>query len=101
MTHKPIKRFAMSGEAPTVEDAIRVRQQIERLLVENMREEGYVPVLDIDPSFLNTMTPEETFRWTVVIQGVYVGRTQAWTVEGISGGKKITRRDKSKQSSTP
>jgi hypothetical protein len=48
MTHKKIKRFQVEVEFIDDSDIIRIRNQYENLLISQMRDAGYIRVLDID-----------------------------------------------------
>ena len=103
MTHKRIKRFQIDGIFRDDSDIIRLRHQYESMLVQSMRGDGYVRVLDIDTAF-SVSYNSETQIWSFVmtIHGVYVGKVKAWQIEGCSEGKMLprsTQRDKSKKSS--
>jgi len=90
MTERNIRKFAIEGIAPTIEDAARIRRDIESLIDEDMRHRGYVPVLDIDRVFTTHYDVQrDTFFWRVTIQGVYVGKSRAWEIEGIQSNKEI------------
>jgi hypothetical protein len=91
MTHKQIKKFGIDGESDTVESAVKLRPWIESLLDEQMRDKGYVPVLDIAPAFSTEYTIQNTFKWVVTIHGVYVGKVKAWQIEGIEKGREVKK----------
>ena len=90
MTHKRIKRFQINVEFLDDSDMIRIRHQYENLLIHQMRDQGYVRVLDIDTAFSVEFTGE-TWKFLMTLHGVYVGKKQAWLSEGITQGKLIPR----------
>jgi hypothetical protein len=90
MTHKKIKRFQINVEFLDDSDIIRIKNQYENLLVSQMRDGGYVRVLDIDPAF-SVEFNGETWKFLMTIQGVYVGKKRAWDSEGMQQGKLIPR----------
>ncbi len=90
MTHKQIKRFQVEVEFIDDSDIIRIRNQYENLLTSQMRDAGYVRVLDIDPAFSVEFTGE-TWKFLMTIHGVYVGKKKSWQLEGISQNKQIKR----------
>ena len=49
--HKPIKRFQVEVEFKQDSDMIRVRAQYESLVTHDMRNKGYIPVMDVYPHF--------------------------------------------------
>ena len=89
-THKRIKRFQIDVEFLDDSDMIRLKAQYESLLTQQMRGQGYVRVLDIDPAFSVEFTGE-TWKFLMTIHGVYVGRRKACQVEGIQQNKLIPR----------
>lgn len=103
--HKTIKRFGLDGEIGDDADFARLRTQYEHMVVEEMRELGYIPVLDLGPYFSTEFDKEKSkYQFILSVYGVYVGRRRSWELEGISNGKEIlkpTPPTKSKQSSEP
>ncbi len=71
-------------------DMIRIKNQYQNLLVHDMRNKGYVRVLDIDTAFSVEFTGE-TWKFLMTLHGVYVGRRKAWLSEGMTQGKLIQR----------
>ena len=90
MNHKNIKRFQINVEFKDDSDMIRMKAQYESLLTHDMRNKGYVRVLDIDTAFSVEFTGE-TWQFLMTIQGIYVGRRKAWQSEGVTQGKLIPR----------
>jgi hypothetical protein len=101
LTHKRIKRFQIDGILKDDSDIIRLRKEYELVLIESMREDGYIRVLDIDPAFSVSYNQEENiWSFVLTIHGVYVGKVKAWQIEGCSNGKMLprsTQNDKSKK----
>lgn len=90
MTHKKIKRFQIEVEFLDDSDIIRIRNQYENLLTSQMRDAGYIRVLDIDPAFSVEFTGE-TWKFVMTIHGIYVGKKKAWQLEGIAQNKPVKR----------
>jgi len=90
VTHKRINRFQISVEFKDDSDMIRIKNQYQNLLVHDMRNKGYVRVLDIDTAFSVEFTGE-TWKFLMTLHGVYVGRRKAWLSEGMTQGKLIQR----------
>ena len=90
MTHKQIKRFQIEVEFIDDSDIIRIRNQYENLLTSQMRDAGYIRVLDIDPAFSIEFTGE-TWKFLMTIHGIYVGKRKAWQLEGITQNKTVKR----------
>ena len=90
MTHKTIKKFQINVEFLDDSDIIRLKNQYENLLVQDMRGKGYVRVLDIDPAFSIEFTGE-TWKFLMTIHGIYVGKKKSWQLEGWTQGKLVQR----------
>lgn len=79
---KKIKDFTLSGEALDGETIIRLRKELEERLIESMREEGYVPVIDLLPQ-LYWEYNGSTFDYEILIYGKYVGKKRSQEVMGV------------------
>jgi hypothetical protein len=90
MNHKNIKKFQVSVQFKDDSDMIRVRAQYENLLTQDMRNKGYLRVLDLDPNF-SVEFDGETWVFLMTLYGVYVGKKKSWQSEGITQGKLIPR----------
>lgn len=100
--HDDIKRFHMEG---TIDDRnlIASKERHVRFMETEMRDEGFVPALDLEPQLTLDYDPEsETFAFRLSVWGIYVGEKLAWLADGMMGGKMImksTPPTKSKESS--
>lgn len=90
MLHKQIKRFQIDVEFKDDSDIIRIRNQYENMITAEMRQKGYLRLLDIDPVFSIELTGE-TWKFLMTIYGIYVGKKKAWVSEGVSQWKIIPR----------
>ncbi len=64
----------------------RLRLQYEALIESDMREQGYVPILDLETQFsLSYDEPTDIYEFDIVVYGVYVGKKKAHLYEGFSG----------------
>ena len=89
--HDNIKKFYLDGLVAD-ENLVQSREELERNLEDQMRDAGYVPVLDMDPQFtLDYIPADENFKFNLTIYGVKVGRQQSWSIAGIMNGKVIQR----------
>jgi hypothetical protein len=61
-----------------------------------MRDEGFAPVIDMDPVFKWSWLKDDLYEFTYTIQGVYVGKDKSWQTEGVSNGKRIPSTPKDK-----
>jgi hypothetical protein len=88
MTHKNIKRFQMNGVIGDDSDILRLYAQYVNLLTHQMREQGYVPVLDLSPAWSLSYNGK-TYDFLLTLHGVYLGRVRSKKVSGITGLKEI------------
>lgn len=84
--HKPVKRFTLDGNIKDESAIGRLRLEYERLLTIEMRLNGYVPRLDINPDFTIYYNVEkEYFEFILSVYGVYIGKKKSEWIEGIDG----------------
>jgi hypothetical protein len=82
----------MSGEIGDDADFARLRSQYESMMLREMRDFGYVPVLDLGPYWSTEYDkPKNVYQFVMSIYGVYLGRRRSWEVEGISNGREVSR----------
>jgi hypothetical protein len=90
--HDEVVRFPLEG---VLTDKLNLAQHKERMvhfLEGDMRDRGYVPLLDMEPHYTQSWNNEEEhFVFQLSVYGVHVGKEQAWRVSGISNGKTILR----------
>ena len=86
MNHKPIKRFQVRVEFLDDSDMVRVKHQYESMLTHQMRDKGYLRVLDIDTNF-SVEFDGTTWMFLMTLYGIYVGKKLAWEHEAITQGK--------------
>lgn len=65
-------------------------------MVVEMKELGFVPLLDVNPVWSTDYIGGERFRFIFVMQGVFVGKDKAWGITGMSDGKLIPYTPKDK-----
>ena len=94
--HKKIKRFGMDGKVQSSTAFARVQEMYTKLLEEKMREEGYVPRLDLGMEGTTTRRKSH-YDFEISLYGSYVGRKTAWVIDGIENGRPVSIRQ-SKQS---
>lgn len=88
MTTRMIRRFVMTGEYAETK-LIQTRSTVRSFLINMMKDEGYVPLLDVDPVWQNDYRGGERYLFTYTIQGVFVGKEEAWQIDGVMDGKLI------------
>jgi hypothetical protein len=90
---KEIKNFSVEGIIVASDKYLpRTRDNYVRLLITDMRDEGYVPVLDLDPNITVDFVPDTgVFLMSVVVYGVKVGIEKSWEYEGMTANKLIPK----------
>jgi hypothetical protein len=83
---KQLKSFGMSGQISDDSAIPRLRKEYERLIDQNMRLQGYVPILDLEPLFhLEYVHEEDTYNFELVIYSMYIGKRRSQQYAGFSG----------------
>lgn len=70
--HKPIKKYTHRGEIRDDSDFIRLRSELERLLIQGMKDEGFLPVQDLG-SFWSTKLEDKKYSFVLTMYGAYAG----------------------------
>lgn len=92
MLKRNIKTFWINGVIGDDSDIIRLRDMYQRLLIDEMRTKGYVPVLDLDPQFsLKYNIEKDQYNFNLEMYGVFVGKRKAFEIEGFSGQQFLPR----------
>jgi len=90
--NKKLKSFGMQGKIHDDAAIPRLRLEYERLIESDMREQGYVPILDLDIQFsLLYDEAQDIYEFDIVLYGVYVGKKKAHLYEGFSGQSLIPK----------
>jgi hypothetical protein len=99
--HKSIKTFKLDGIIKSDSAISRLRLEVTKLKIEEMREEGYVQRLDIDPNFtIQYNHIEDYYEFTLTVYGTYVGKKKAQCTQGIDGTSLVPiQKNKLKESS--
>jgi len=71
--HKPIKKYTHRGEIRDDSDFIRLRGELEKLMIQQMKDDGYLPVQDLG-SFWSTERKEKSYSFVLTMYAAYVGR---------------------------
>ena len=86
----------MDGKVQSSTAFSKVQEMYINLLEEKMRDQGYVPRLDIGMEWTTTRHKSH-YDFEISLYGSYVGRKTAWVIDGIDNGRPISIRQ-SKQS---
>lgn len=90
--NKKLKSFGMQGQIHDDSAIPRLRAHYEQLIESDMREQGYVPILDLDIQFsLLYDEGKDLYEFDIVVYGVYVGKKKAHLYEGFSGQNLVPR----------
>ena len=85
--HENIKRYTIEGNTL---DSMQNRDWLIKSLETQMRDEGYVPSIDLDPQYtLEFDGGLDWFGFKLSVYGVYIGEDESWNVSGVTSGKKI------------
>lgn len=88
MTNQLIKRYQMPGR--TIEkNIISSQATLKSALIAKMKDEGFVPLYDIDPVWQWKWVRKDIYDFMLTMQAVYVGKEKAWQTDGVSAGKVI------------
>jgi hypothetical protein len=89
---KKMKSFGISGQINDDSSIPRLRQEYQYLMEQDMRSQGYVPMLDLDVQFwLDYNEQQDIYNFEIVLYGVYVGKKKAYQYEGFSGQSLIPK----------
>ena len=86
--HESIRKYSLNGVVK-YDLFTQVRGTLEKAIEDRMRDEGYVPVLDLDPQLTQSME-DGNFNVTMSVYGAYVGE-KSWQVAGLMNGKPIMK----------
>lgn len=89
--HRNIKAFSYEGMINDDSDFIRLRDQFEMIIKQDMRDKGYIPVLDLGPYFSTSLTEDQNYDFMLTVHGVYVGKAKSWEYEGWMNGKLLKK----------
>lgn len=91
--NKKLKSFGMNGQIHDDSAIPRLRKQYEHMIEEDMRTQGYVPILDLDIQFsLDYDENNDTYNFDIVLYGIYVGKKKSYLYEGFSGQNLIPKK---------
>ena len=100
--HKNIKKFDLEGQIHDEAAIPRLKLEYIRLVLSQMKVQGFVPRFDIEPDFTIQYIETKTyFEFKLSIYGIYIGRKQSECIQGIDGNRVIyTPPNRSSESST-
>lgn len=90
ISRNTIHSYSMEGMTNDEADIPDLVDTLYSCIVEEMRDEGYIPLLDLSPRIFNDYNGGN-FKITVGLFGIYVGKRKSREVEGVSGWKTYQR----------
>ena len=90
MVNTDIKAFSVTGTI-SGDKFIQTRERLLHEVEAGMRDEGYVPHLDLKELFTRQMDADGNFEFTLTVYGIYVGEEQSLSIAGVTDGKMISR----------
>jgi hypothetical protein len=76
--HKPIKKYTNSGFIRDDSDIPRLRMELERLMIQEMRCDGYVPVYELNSFWATTYEPHnKRYTFKLTMYAAYAGKSKA------------------------
>jgi hypothetical protein len=89
--HDDIKHFLLTGEISD-SNLVQSKTRLVEAIEGTMRDEGFAPVLDMDPQWTLSYIPKsEKYTFALTVYGTYVGKDESWSTGGVMGGKKIPK----------
>lgn len=81
-----IKKFGFDGVIGDDSKLAGKKEYYTKILEDQMRTSGYVPVLDLDIQFfISYNLDNDTYNFSIHIYGMYVGKKKAQKIIGFSG----------------
>lgn len=89
---KKIKKFGFDGIIADDAAIPRIKDQNTSLIVEIMRDSGYVPVLDLDPIvYISYNQEKDNYEFGLYLHGIYVGKKKSQEYDGYSRQRLVPR----------
>ena len=90
--HEEIKRFGFKGIVAEGTNVVEFKNSMVRFVENQMREEGFVPALDIEAQYTQQYHQEHNnYSFEISVYGLYVGEEKAWQAAGVMNGRTILR----------
>lgn len=87
--HRGLKRFGFNGIINDDADFPRMREEFESIIIDEMREAGYVPVLDLGPFFSTQLRDDQKYDFVISLYGLFVGKRKSWDYVGVDAHGKL------------
>jgi hypothetical protein len=83
-----IRRFKVAGVIADDSKFIQSQETYRKVLINEMRDEGFVPLFDINPVWKTALVGGK-YEFEYTMHGVHVGREKSWQSHGMMDGKLI------------
>lgn len=88
--HEDIVKFTREGEMRDDSEFIRIKDLFRRDIEDEMRQEGFVPVLDLQVHWSTEYVPDKKrYKFKISVYGVHIGGDDLSRITGITDGKVI------------
>jgi hypothetical protein len=90
--HEEIRRFGHEGVVAEGTNIVEFKDSQVRFIESQMRDEGFVPALDIEAQYTQQYDPvKNNYTFKISVYGLYVGEEEAWRAAGVMNGRTILR----------
>jgi hypothetical protein len=90
MMHKSIKKYTHDGFIRDDADFPRLRAELERLTKQQMKEEGYVPVYELNSFWSTSYEPEDKrYTFKLTMYACFAGKVKALQFNYWQNGKLV------------
>lgn len=96
MTDKMIRRYKIEDGLMTETMMVKAQSASREVLVGMMKDDGYVPLIDLDPVFKTNYLGGDKYEFTLTMYAVFVGKETAWQFAGSLDGKLLPNTPKNK-----
>lgn len=87
-----IHNFTISGIIGDDSHIVKARENYEKILIQQMRDKGYVPVLDMLPQFkISYVEAKNQYGFILTLYGIFIGKSKVDNFIGFSGQDFIPR----------
>lgn len=86
--HDEVTRNHLSGTILDSDNVVEHRERLVQFIESRMRDDGHVPLLDMEPQYTQRWNGAE-FEFDISVYSVFVGHDRAAVVAGVMGGKEI------------
>lgn len=88
--HKPVKTFSESGLIKDDKDFIRLRAEFERIAIQNMKEQGCLPIYELGTHWSTWRDHEnDRYEFKLTVYAWYAGRKKAQEYDFWCEGKLV------------